>query len=484
MGLGGGRARVGGLPVNGPSLVGVEEAATACLRWVFRDTIMASPRRGKARYIVIGILLVLIVAGLVGWSLVRKREPVITVQTERVGRRNLTELVVATGRIQAVTRVVINPEVSGEIVDLPVREGQLVKQGEVLVRIRPDPYVASRNSADATHRSALASVDLAKAEVEKARLEFARFEKLYAEHLVSESDFLGAKTALDVATARHQASQHQANQAKAALARAEEDLLKTTILAPIDGTVTSLNSERGERVVGTAMMAGTEIMTVAELNEMEARVEVGEIDVVLVNIGQKARLEVDSFRDRRFTGVVTEIANAARTQGMNTQQEATKFEVRIRIQEKEFFRPGMSVTAEVETRYRTNVLTAPLQSVTTRLPKEEKERQEQARKLAAKEQAEGAEEVPDEVARRRRGNHAPRPVEVVFGLKEGRAVMWPVKRGISDDTHVEILSGLEEGVEIVTGGYKAINRELEEGKPVKVDNTAKPMLRRDQEKQP
>jgi hypothetical protein len=141
-------------------------------------------------------------AGLGTWAFLRKREPVITVQTEPVARRNLTELVVATGRIQPVTKVVINPEVSGEIVDLPVREGQVVKKGDLLVRIRPDPYVASRNSADATYRSALANIELSRAEREKARIEFARFEKLYADKLVSESDFLSAKTSLDVATAR------------------------------------------------------------------------------------------------------------------------------------------------------------------------------------------------------------------------------------------------------------------------------------------
>jgi len=445
---------------------------------------MASPKRGKARKIIVATVLVLALAGLGTWAFLRKREPVITIQTEAAARRNLTELVVATGKIQPVTKVVINPEVSGEIVDLPVREGQVVKKGDLLVRIRPDPYVASRNSADATFRSALANIELARAEREKSRIEFARFEKLYAEKLVSESDFLTAKTSMDVAAARFQTAEHQANQAKASLARAEEDLAKTTIVAPIDGIVTNLRSERGERVVGTAMMAGTEIMTVADLGEMEARVDVGEIDVVLVKIGQRARLEVDSFRDRKFAGVVTEIANAARTQGLNTQQEATKFEVRIRVQEKENFRPGMSVTAEVETRYRTNVLAVPLQSVTTRLPKEAKEQLEKQKKLAEAEKKKGGEdeEVEDPAKARRRTSSAPKPVEVVFGVKDGKAVMMPVKRGISDDTHTEITEGLEDGVEVVSGGYKAINRELEEGKPVKVDNTVKPFTRRDEEK--
>jgi HlyD family secretion protein len=172
---------------------------------------------------------------------------------------------------------------------------------------------------------------------------------------------------------------------------------------------------------------------------------------------------------------------------MNTQQEATKFEVRIRVQEKENFRPGMSVTAEVETRYRTNVLTVPLQCVTTRLPKEAKEQLEKQKKLADAEKKKGGEEeevAPDPAKARRRAANAPKPIEVVFGVGEGKATMTPVKRGISDETHTEIVEGLEEGLEVVSGGYKAINRELEEGKPVKVDNTVKPFARRDEEKKP
>jgi len=444
---------------------------------------MASFKRGKVSLIVAAVLLVLALGGLGAWMYWRKRETALTVQTEKAQFRNLTELVVATGRIQPVTKVVINPEVSGEIVELPVREGQLVKKGDLLVRIRPDPYQASRNSAEASYRSSLANVELARAELEKAKIEFVRFSQLAEAKLISESEFLSAKTSLDVGQARFETSRHQADQTKAGVARADEDLTKTTIVAPIDGTVTSLQSERGERVVGTAMMAGTEIMTVADLNEMEARIDVGEIDVVSVMIGQRARLEVDSFRDRKFTGVVTEIANAARTQGMNTQQEATKFEVRIRVQEKEFFRPGMSVTAEVETRYRTNGLAVPMQCVTTRLPKEAKEQMEQKKKLEAKSGVEGLEDEAVGQAKRRTSN-IPKPIEVVFGVKDGKAVMLPVKRGISDETHTEITEGLEDGAEVVSGGFKAINKELEDGKAVKVDNTVRPFLRRDEEKKP
>lgn len=445
---------------------------------------MASSKRGKLPLILTLVVLVLALGGGATWYYLRNRKPPITVQTEKTSRRNLTEIVVATGRIQPVTKVVINPEVSGEIVDLPVREGQHVKKGDLLVRIKPDPYVASRNSAVAAYKSALANVELARAEREKATLEFGRYENLYRDKLISESDFLTAKTSLDVAQARFETAGHQGDQSKASLARADEDLAKTTISAPIDGIVTNLRSEKGERVVGTAMMAGTEIMTVADLNEMEARVDVGEIDVVLVQAGQKARLEVDSYRDRKFGGVVTEIANAARTQGLNTQQEATKFEVRIRVQEKEGFRPGMSVTAEIETRYRTNVVTVPIQSVTTRLPKDVQEQLEKAKKQPGANSKDKEEEGNAAGNSRRRVNNAPKPIEVVFGVQDGKALMKPVKRGISDETNVEITEGIDEGFEVISGGYKAINRELEEGKVVKVDNTLRPILRREEDKKP
>jgi HlyD family secretion protein len=254
---------------------------------------------------------------------------------------------------------------------------------------------------------------------------------------------------------------HQADMAKASLARAEDDLAKTTIKAPTDGTVTKLKVQAGERVVGTAMMAGTEIMTIAKLDEMEARVDLGEVDVVLIALGQKARLEVDSFRDRKFTGHVTEIANAAKTSGLNTQQEATKFEVKIRIYEKEAFRPGMSVTAEVETRYRSNVLTVPIQSVTIRLPKEAEEQKKREEQDAADSQ--------DALVQRKPKQNA-KAEEVVFEVRDSKASRLAVKRGISDNDYVEIIEGVEEGQDIVSGSYKAINRELDDGKWVTVEN--------------
>ncbi len=400
------------------------------------------------------VLLVLGIAGGVGgWKYTHKEEKPLEVQTEKVQRRDLTELVVATGRIQPVVQVKISPEVSGEITELPVKEGQEVKKGDLLLKIKPDFYTANRNSADANLKAVMANKDLAAANLEKARLEYQRSSDLYKANLISQSQFLEAKTAFDVASAQLQASIHQADVARASLARADEELSKTTIYSPLNGVVTKLNSQAGERVVGTATMAGTDVMTLSDLDTMEARVDIGEIDVVLIAVGQKARLEVDAFRDRKFGGVVTEIANTAKATAAGTQQEATRFEVRIRVLEKEIFRPGMSVTAEVETRYRTNVITVPFQSVTTRPPK-----------------GSGGTNavnttVTNALASSKKDN-TNRLVEVVF-LKEGEtAKMAPVKRGISDQYYLEITDGLKEGEEVVSGTYKAINRDLEDGKKI------------------
>lgn len=430
---------------------------------------MANPKSKSRRKILIFTILGLIIVGLGVAAKFRSKPVILTVQTEKAARRNLTELVVATGKIQPFLQVKISPEVSGEIIALPVKEGQSVKKGDLLVKIKPDLYEASRLSADANHKSAMAGKETAAANLAKAEAEFARNDELFKRSLISESVHLEDKTALQLARSQVQTSGHQAEMAMATLRRADEDLRKTTIYSPIDGTVCKLVSQVGERVVGTAMMAGTDIMTVADLNVMEARVDVGEVDIPLITLGQKARLEVDSFKDRKFTGAVTEIANAAKSSGLGTQQEATKFEVRIRVTDVERFLPGMSVTAEVETRYRTNAVTIPIQSVTTRLPKEAKE----AKEAEAKKKKDDDTPPPTALEAKKK-KEAMKAIEVVFTLKDGKAKMLKVKRGISDDNFVEIIEGVSEGTEIVSGGFKAISRELEEDKDVKVDNAKKP----------
>lgn len=388
-------------------------------------------KRRRKFLVFAGILVVLL--GVWAAMTMGKKEAPLSVETELVERRDITEVVSADGRIHPVAQVTISPEVSGEIINLPVREGQMVKKGDLLLEIRPDFYEAAMAQQMASHKSALAGLDSAKANLRKAQFEFSRIEKLFQDDLESASNHQTAKTALEVATAQHESATHQVSMSKASLDRVAEDLAKTKIQAPLDGTITQLNSELGERVLGTVQNMGTEVMIISDLDEMEARVDIGEIDIVLVEIGQKAVLEVDAFRDREFSGVVSEIANSARTSNRGSQQEATKFEVRIRIQEKAPFRPGMSVTADVETRFRENVVAVPFQSVTTRPPKGKS-----------------------------------KPEEVVFVIEDSAAKMAPVKRGISDDNYIEITSGLEAGQIVVSGSYKAIAEDLEEGKKVKV----------------
>ena len=433
---------------------------------------MANGKTKSGRKYWIVVITLLLAGGVAAWFFYfRKKEEIITVQTEKVQRRDLTEVVVANGRVFPVVQVKISPEVSGEIIELPVKEGQSVKKGDLLLRIKPDFYAASKRSAEASYQASVANKELSAANLRKAEIEEQRNKSLLASKLISDSVYLEMKTASEVARASFQASEHQVNVAKAALQRAEEELAKTTIFSPITGTISKLNSQLGERVVGTAMMTGTEVMVVADLNEMEARVDIGEVDVVLIALHQKARLEVEAFRDRKFTGVVTEIANSSRSLsgqgsggggggGGGQSQEATRFEVKIRIKDKETFRPGMSVTAEIETRSRTNVLSVPIQSVTTRLPKTEGGKGSGTNLVA------GSKSTNTSAGDRKPGE-APKPIEVVFLTASEAVRSVPVKRGISDENYSEIIEGLEEGQEVVSGGYKAISRDLEDGKKIK-----------------
>jgi len=472
---------------------------------------MANSKSKKRRKWIIFCVILLAVGGLAAVAVLRKKEPVITVQAEKVTRRNLTELVPANGRIQPVLQVKISPEVSGEIIELPVKEGQSVKRGNLLVKIKPDFYTAAVTSAQASHSAALTDKTTAEANLAKVEAEYKRIEHLYQNKVASESDFVSAKTGLEMAKASVEGAVQRIAMASAGLDRAKEDLRKTTITSPLDGTITRLNSRLGERVVGTAMMAGTEIMTIADLNEMEAWVDIGEMDVVLIALGQQVRLEVDAFKDRKFTGTVTEIANSSKGAGMGMgggqSQEATKFEVKIRIKEKEAFRPGMSVTAEVETRYRTNALTVPIAAVTTRPPKEPAAAKKPGKgkaadpksKAADPKKKSGSTNSPSPAAKTnspapgatnaaacattnapgggtnlanasgaKKPGEKPKPIEVVFAVEADRAKMVPVKRGISDAEYMEITEGLKEGQQVVSGGYKAISRDLGDGKKVRV----------------
>ncbi len=420
-------------------------------------------RRSKKRLFIFSgiglVLLVLVVLVVLG----SKRETIHSVQTEKVTRRTITQVVTASGKIQPELQVNISPEVSGEIIDLPVKIGQKVRKGDVLVRIKPDTYVAARDQAKASLNSAIAGLELTKANYAKAQSDYRRATDLHAKGLLSDAELEAIKTSHDVAKAQYEAEIHRVEQTRASLNQAEENLRKTTIYSPMQGTVTLLNSKLGERVVGTGLMAGTVIMIVADLSRMEARVDVDENDVVLVSIGDTARIEVDAYPDRRFVGVVYEIANTAKTRGVGTQEEITNFEVKIRVLDKDVaLRPGMSLTADIETETRHDVLAVPIQSVTTRMPKEEEKKeakQDEQPTFASKNAGKKKNETKVD--------------EVVFVVDGGRAKTVKVKRGISDDAYVEIVEGLKGDEEVVSGSYKAINRDLEDGFKVRVENKPK-----------
>jgi len=346
-----------------------------------------------------------------------------------------------------VLQVHISAEVSGEITEMRVKEGQFVHKGDLLLKIKPDFYVATLNQAKASFQSSLASKMTAEANLERAEAEFKRNKELFAHKLLSESDYVSFKVARDVAVASTQSASNQIEVARATVASAEESLNKTTIVAPIDGTVSKLNSQAGERVLGTVQNAGTDIMVISDLSRMEARVDIGEMDIVLLQPGETAKLEVDSFKDKKFAGVVTDVANSSKDMNASSSsgyssssssssgQSATQFQVRIRFSDPEGFRPGMSVSATIETRTRTNVLAAPIAAVTTRIVKSKADAKD------SKTNSISTNTIPTNAVASSGTNSmkgdkkidANKPVEVVFIMDGDKVKTMPVKIGISDD---------------------------------------------------
>lgn len=419
-------------------------------------------------------LLFLLLLGLVAapavwyWRNASQKEKVITVQTEKIQKRTITQLVTASGKIQPETMVKINAEVSGEILALPLKEGQQVNRGDLIVKIKPDQYQAQVDRAEASLVSAKAQLALQQANLEKSSLELARVVGLYQQRLASEQDFTAARIARQVSEAQNESAKAGISQAQATLKEARENLAKTLIYAPMTGIISQLRSEVGERVSGSSFTQGTEMMTIADLAMMEARVDVGESDIVLLAIGKTATLEVDSYPQRKFKGAVAEIANTGKTRGAGSQDEVTTFEVKIRIADKNVqFRPGMSVTVDIETETKTGILAVPIQCVTTRVPKPPQPTEPGTT---------GTQESPKPVREGKAGDAkaADKPLEVVFLMANGRAKMVPVKRGLSDDAYVEITEGVAEDQEVVTGSFKAIQRELEDGVAIALEEKQPP----------
>jgi len=415
-----------------------------------------SKKKSKKKVIIFSLLgAVLIVLALLV-ILGNKNEPVIPVQIEKVSSRTVTQTVLSTGKIYPEIQVLISPEVSGEIIDLPVREGMGVAKGDLLMRIKPDIYVAAKDRADAGLKSAQANLNQGISENNRAK-------ELFKKGLISESEVEQAKTTFETRQAFY-------DQAKASVDQAAEDLNKTTIYAPMEGTVSGLQVEAGERVLGTAQFQGTQVMTVADLSHMEARVDVGENDIVLISIGDTTRIEVDAISEKKLTGIVYEIGNSATTRGLGTQEEVTNFEVKIRIVDHEArLRPGMSMNATIETETRADVLTVPIQSVTVRMPENEGMGGNGNGNGGDGDETGGLTAVNRPKAKKK----SEKPTEVVFVVEDNAVKSYEVKRGISDDNYTEITSGLKKDQDVVAGSYKAINRELKEGSKVRVEDDKK-----------
>lgn len=398
-----------------------------------------------------------------------------TVTATDIVRGKIIETVSATGRIQPEKEVKISPEVPGEIIELPVREGMKVSAGDLLININPDLYQASVSRAQAGLNSAKANMANSKARLAQSdaryinsEINYNRQKKLNKDGVVSDSDFDRVKSEYEVARAEVtaakeslKAAEFNVKSAQATVKEANDNLKRTTIYAPMEGTVSKLNVELGERVVGTAQMAGTELMRVADLTQMEVHVEVNESDIVRVKIGDPATVEVDAYLNRKFTGVVKEIANSSASSNIQSSNEITVFNVKISIDRASYkdlidaenphlspFRPGMSANVEILTNEQDNILMIPIQSVTIRPDTSEKVMRTVKVNLEKYED--------DEL------------FEVVFILENGEAVMKKIKTGIQDTKNIEIIEGVEEGAKVISGPYSIVSTKLLNGDKVEV----------------
>jgi len=440
---------------------------------------VASPRRRKSRrrrkiLIGIGALLLLWIIGAIINS---KREKPIPVTTDKATRRTIVQTVSATGKIQPETEVKISPEVAGEIIELPVDDGMAVKKGDLLVKIKPDSYKALVEQQEAAISSAKATNLQQKATMLKTEQDLKRADDMYVKKTISIQEYNAAQAAYDVAKNTYESSLHEIERAEAGSSQAHDQLSKTTIYSPIDGTVTVLNSKSGERLVATGQFAGTEVMRVADLGHMEARVDVNENDVVNVKIGDKASVKIDAYSDRRFHGTVHQIANTGKTTGAGTQEEVTNFEVKIGIDDHDVtLRPGLSCTADIETDTVKDVVAVPMQAVTIRtgesnLSPEEIEKKKL--KTTQRDKADNNAEVVNEKAEKQAlKEEREKLAKVVFLKKGGKAQLVKVTTGISDDTFMEIKNGIQPGDEVISGSYSAISRKLKDGAKVTYDKEA------------
>ena len=421
-----------------------------------------------------GLILLLII----GFVISGKREPAIPVTTEKATRRTIIETVSATGKVQPETEVKISPEVAGEIIELPVEDGKEVKKGELILKIRPDSYQALFDQQQAAISTAESVSGQQKASMEKAAQDLKQAEDLFQKKLISQTEMLAAQTTYDAAKSMYQSGLHSIDGAKASSSQARDQLSKTTIYSPLDGVVTVLNSKLGERVVATNQFAGTEVMRVADLNHMQAVVDVNENDVVHVKLGDQAKVSIDAYGDRKFNGTVEQIANTGKTTGSGTQEEVTNFEVKIRLDGHNMrLRPGLSCTADIQTNIVNDVVAVPMQSVTIRTGDSSlsPEEIEQKKKIAdAKEKADNNAQVENErLAKQAEKEERETLKKVVFLKDGGKAKMVQVTTGIADDANIEIKNGVKPGDEVISGSYSAISRKLKDGAKVVMEKAEK-----------
>ena len=440
-----------------------------------------SPRKRRSRrrrYIIFGAVGLLVLWIVVG-SIMGRREKPIPVTTEKAVRKTIVQTVSATGKIQPEIEVKISPEVAGEITDLPVEDGKVVKKGDLLMKIKPDSYKALVEQQQAAISAAKAMNLQAKATLSKTEQDLKRAQDLFTKKMIAESEYTAAQAARDVASSTYESTLHEIERAEAGSSQARDQLSKTTIYSPINGTVTVLNSKLGERVVATNQFAGTEVMRVADLSSMEARVDVNENDVVNVKVGDKALVTIDAYGERKFHGTVVQIANTGKTTGTGTQEEVTNFEVKTRIDDNDVqLRPGLSCTAEIQTNKVDDVVAVPMQSVTIRtgdsnLSPEEIEKKKM--KQAATDKGDNAAELTNQkLEKQTEKTEREKSTKGVFTMgKDGKAHWVKVTTGIADDTYMEIKSGLQPGDEVISGSYSAISRKLKDGAKVEIEKETK-----------
>ncbi len=388
----------------------------------------------------IGGAIVLVLAAIIVANLIKK-DTGVEVLAEKVVRGTIQQKVTGSGQIKPAIEVKVSAQVAGKIIRLYAKEGDYVKKGRLLVELDPAKYQANVERAESSLLSA-------KANEKKAHSDLMRTQELFNRNLISKSD-------LESAQANYEAAMSNRLQAEAALREAQDALSKTRLFASMDGVVTKVNKEEGEMALGAQFQEDV-ILVVSDLSIMEAVVEVDENDVVNIELGDSAVVEVDAFPDTTFRGVVSKIAHSAITKGLGTAEQVTNFEVTVTVENPDpHFRPGMSTTVDILTKRLDNVLKVPIQAVTVRSEKE----------IESTDKTDSDSENTEEESL---GEKKEKMKEVVFIIEDGKAVIRPVKLGISDDTHYAILDGLKEGEEVITGPFRVLNKTLKNGQPVRV----------------